>query len=256
MSNRRSFIGIIPARYESSRFPGKPLADICGMTMIERVYRQASKELSTVIVATDDMRIARAVDGFGGKVVVTSHKCRSGTERCCEVVRKLSIPRSDVVINIQGDEPFIDPSMIRALRRCFRNPSTEISTIVRPFDPQGSYEQLADPNRPKVVVDRQGFAMYFSRSVMPYVRNYPCEEWPRRVQYYTHVGIYAYRADVLDRIARIKPSPLEEAESLEQLRWLYAGLRIKVAVSNCSSMGIDTPEDLQRAIDYCKANNL
>jgi 3-deoxy-manno-octulosonate cytidylyltransferase (CMP-KDO synthetase) len=248
------FIGIIPARYASSRFPGKPLADICGMSMIERVYRQASKELDEVVVATDDSRIEEAVKAFGGKVVMTSTAHRSGTDRCREAYHSVG-SQADVVINIQGDEPFIDPAQIAELKRCFDDAATDIATLVRPFDKAGSYDELADANRPKVVVGDDMSALYFSRSVVPYLRNYPKEEWPSRAQYYTHVGMYAYRVNVLDRITELPQSSLELAESLEQLRWLQAGYKIKVGITTYATVGIDTPEDLQHAIEFCKSLN-
>ncbi|WP_295727847.1 3-deoxy-manno-octulosonate cytidylyltransferase [uncultured Muribaculum sp.] len=248
------FIGIIPARYASSRFPGKPLADICGMTMIERVYRQASKELDDVVVATDDERIARTVEAFGGRVAMTSESHRSGTDRCREAYHIVG-SSADVVINIQGDEPFIDPAQIAELKQCFDSPATDIATLVRPFDATGSYEELADPNRPKVVLGDDMSALYFSRSVVPYLRNHPREEWPRRAQYYTHVGMYAYRADVLESITSLPQSTLELAESLEQLRWLQAGYRIRVGITTCATVGIDTPDDLRHAIEFCKKSN-
>jgi 3-deoxy-manno-octulosonate cytidylyltransferase (CMP-KDO synthetase) len=248
------FIGIIPARYASSRFPGKPLADICGMSMIERVYRQASKELDEVVVATDDSRIEEAVKAFGGKVVMTSTAHRSGTDRCREAYHSVG-SQADVVINIQGDEPFIDPAQIAELKRCFDDADTDIATLVRPFDKAGSYNELADANRPKVVVGDDMSALYFSRSVVPYLRNYPKEEWPSRAQYYTHVGMYAYRVNVLDRITELPQSSLELAESLEQLRWLQAGYKIKVGITTYATVGIDTPEDLQHAIEFCKSLN-
>lgn len=247
-----TFIGIIPARYASSRFPGKPLADICGMTMIERVYRQASKELTDVVVATDDLRIVDAVKAFGGNVVMTSESHRSGTDRCREAYHAVG-SSADVIINIQGDEPFIDPCQIAELKRCFDDSSTDIATLVRPFDRDGSYDSLADPNRPKVVVGDDMTALYFSRSVIPYLRNYPKEEWPSHARYYTHVGMYAYRSAVLDRITSLPQSSLELAESLEQLRWVQAGFRIKVGITTCATVGIDTPEDLRHAIEFCKA---
>lgn len=245
------FIGIIPARYASSRFPGKPLADIGGMTMIERVYRRASKALVDVAVATDDERIARAVEVFGGRAVMTSPSHRSGTDRIAEAYSRLKSD-ADVIINIQGDEPFIDPAQIEALKGCFDDSRTEIATLVRPFDTTLGYDALADPNKPKVVVDDRGYAMYFSRSVIPYVRGAECGEWPARTSYFTHVGIYAYTADALAEIVRLPQSPLELAESLEQLRWLQAGYRIRTAVTTCPTVGIDTPEDLERAIAYLK----
>ncbi len=246
-----TFIGIIPARYASSRFPGKPLADICGKSMIERVYRQASKELDDVYVATDDERIADAVRNFGGRVVMTSSEHRSGTDRCFEAYRNIG-SKADVVINIQGDEPFIDPTQIAELKRCFKDSSTKIATLVREFDPSLGWDALFDPNRPKVTFDKNMNALYFSRSIIPYVRNHPWEEWIYSSKFYMHVGMYAYRADVLSQITKLPQSSLELAESLEQLRWLQNGYTIKVGITDSPTIGIDTPEDLARAIEFCK----
>lgn len=243
------FIGIIPARYASTRFPGKPLAMIGNMTMIERVYRQASKALDEVYVATDDDRIAQTVKAFGGQAVMTGDHHRSGTDRCREAYEK-SGSDAHVIINIQGDEPFVDPSQIEALKACFTSPDVEIATLVRPFDPSLGVEALFDKNTPKVVIDNQGNAMYFSRSVIPFVRNYEPQEWPREAQFYTHIGMYGYRADILREITELPQSSLEIAESLEQLRWLQNGYKIKTGTSTCPTIGIDTPEDLQRAIQY------
>lgn len=243
------FIGIIPARYASTRFPGKPLADIGGMTMIERVYRQASKSLSHVVVATDDCRIYEAVKAFGGNVEMTSTEHRSGTDRCREAYLNCGSD-ADVVINIQGDEPFIDPAQIDSLKSCFDDSSTQIATLVRRFDASAGIDALANPNTPKVVCDNRGFAMYFSRSVIPYIRGAEPAEWPALTQYLTHVGIYAYRADVLAEIVKLPQSPLELAESLEQLRWLQGGYKIRTAVTDAPTVGIDTPEDLLKAIKY------
>ena len=248
------FIGIIPARYASSRFPGKPLADLCGMTMIERVYRQASKELDEVWVATDDDRIAATVKGFGGKAVMTSPDHRSGTDRCHEAYLNVGSD-AEVIINIQGDEPFIDPRQIAALKHCFDDASTELATLVRPFDPARGYDELSDPNTPKVVIDDDMNALYFSRSVIPYVRSQTPEDRFRGVQFYTHVGMYAYRAATLARITSLPQGKLELAESLEQLRWLEDGFKIKVGVTDCPTIGIDTPADLQRAVELCKSLN-
>lgn len=248
------FIGIIPARYASTRFPGKPLARIGSMTMIERVWRQVGRVLgNNVWVATDDSRIYDAVAAFGGNAVMTSTEHRSGTDRCREAYEKVG-SGEDVVINIQGDEPFIEPRQIEAVMQCFDDPATDIATLVRAFDPAGSYEVLADPNTPKVVVDNGMNAIYFSRSVIPYLRNVPVEKWPTSHTFYTHVGMYAYRATVLDEITRLPQSGLELAESLEQLRWLQSGYRIKVGVTDCSSIGIDTPQDLENAIKLLGIN--
>ena len=235
--NDMNFIGIIPARYASTRFPGKPLARIGQLTKIERVWRQVRRVLDDVWVATDDSRIYDAVKEFGGNVVMTSTEHRSGTDRCREAYELIG-GGQDVVINIQ----------------CFDDPATDIATLVRPFAADGSYEQLADPNTPKVVVDAQMNAIYFSRSVIPYLRNIPMEQWPSHHGYYTHVGMYAYRAHVLGEITRLPQSSLELAESLEQLRWVQNGYRIKVGVTDCHSIGIDTPQDLENAIKLLNAD--
>lgn len=243
------FIGIIPARYASTRFPGKPLADIGGMTMIERVCRQASKALSEVIVATDDIRIADTVAAFGGRAVMTSPDHRSGTDRCYEAYC-LSGSDADVVINIQGDEPFIAPSQIEALKGCFDIPGTRLATLVRRFDPAAGWDALFNPNTPKVVLDDSMHALYFSRSIIPYVRNRPWQEWIDSAVFHTHVGLYGYRADTLAEIVRLPQSPLELAESLEQLRWLQAGYSIRAALTDAPTIGIDTPADLEAAVEY------
>lgn len=240
------FIGIIPARYASTRFPGKPLAMLGDKTVIQRVYEQASKELDDVAVATDDERIRDAVVAFGGKAVMTSTKHRSGTDRVREAFANLGSD-ADVIINIQGDEPFIHPSQIAALKACFDDPATEIATLIRPFDPELGFEALENPNSPKVEVDDNRFALTFSRSVIPYLRNFPKLEWPSHHQYYTHVGIYAYKARVLAEITQLPQSSLEIAESLEQLRWIQNGYKIKTAETRIATIGIDTPEDLERA---------
>ncbi len=252
--NKLTFAGFIPARYASTRFPGKPLADIGGMTMIERVYRQASKALDEVYVATDDERIYDAVKAFGGHVIMTGTHHRSGTDRCYEAYCNSGC-RADVVINIQGDEPFVDPSQIEAVKACFDAPGTSIATLVRPFDPARGFEALFDKNTPKVVMDNDMNAMYFSRSVIPYVRNHEWKEWPERAEYFTHIGMYAYRADVLKELTTLPQSSLEIAESLEQLRWLQNGYKIKCGVSTCPTIGIDTPEDLEQARQYVKSLN-
>ena len=251
MNEKLSFIGIIPARYASTRFPGKPLAMLGGMTMIERVYRQVSKALDRVVVATDDDRIMAAVEAFGGKAVMTSTEHRSGTDRCQEAYLKNG-GGEDVIINIQGDEPFIQPDQLQAIMACFDDEGTDIATLVRPFAPNRPYSELENPNSPKVVLDSQMRARYFSRSVIPYIRGREREEWPKATQYYTHVGMYAYSANVLAEITRLPQSPLELAESLEQLRWLENGYTIKAGITNTATIGIDTPEDLQRAEEYLR----
>ncbi len=252
------YIGIIPARYASTRFPGKPLVDIGGKPMIRRVYEQASKALEVVIVATDDTRIYDCVRGFGGNAVMTrtDHKC--GTDRVQEAYDQYKAamcptPLADeevVVINIQGDEPFIQPAQIHALQSCF---PTEIATLVKPFTAEDTLSDLENPNTPKVVFSHNTHeALYFSRSVIPYLRGVDKSEWLTRGRYYRHIGMYAYRADILRRITLMDQTPLEIAESLEQLRWLENGIKIKVAVCDTYSMGIDTPEDLQQAIAHLK----
>lgn len=244
------FIGIIPARYASTRFPGKPLAEICNRTVIHRVYEQASKALETVVVATDDERIYNAVEAFGGKVVMTraDHKC--GTDRCLEAYEAITTPswreqndHDTVVINIQGDEPFIQPEQIESLMKCFDREDTDIATLVRPFTDEDTQEDLENVNTPKVNWDKTtGVAKMFSRKVIAASDG----------TYYRHIGIYAYRADVLAKITQLPQSPLEIAERLEQLRWLENGYCIRVGVTETPTIGIDTPEDLQKAIEWYK----
>ncbi|HJB73029.1 3-deoxy-manno-octulosonate cytidylyltransferase [Barnesiella sp. An22] len=241
------FIGIIPARYASTRFPGKPLADMKGKYMIQRVYEQARKVLDHVCVATDDDRIFNAVQSFGGEVVMTSAQHRSGTDRCFEAYRTLG-GHEDVVINIQGDEPFIKPEQIESLIACFDSPQIQIATLVRPFEASEGYEALANPNSPKVVLNERHEALYFSRSVIPYLRGVEPAEWLARHTYYKHIGMYGYRADVLGQITCLPQSSLELAESLEQLRWLQNGYTIKVGITTQETIGIDTPADLEKAI--------
>ena len=248
-----NFIAIIPARYASTRFPGKPLADIGGMSMIERVYTQATKALEHVWIATDDQRIADEVNRFGGRVMMTSTTHRSGTDRCCEALEKIEAETGlsfDVVINIQGDEPFVDPSQIKALMEQFREPATDIATLARSFPTGGSYDAIADPNVVKVVMGTNGKALYFSRSVIPFVRNVEKSEWVAHTPYFTHVGMYAYRVATLKEIVRLPQSSLELAESLEQLRWLQGGYNIRVGITELRTIGIDTPEDLAAARQY------
>ncbi len=247
------FIGIIPARYASTRFPGKPLADIDGKSMIQRVYEQLSGVLDLVYVATDDNRIEEAVHTFGGHVVMTSAEHKSGTDRCMEAFQKVGAG-CDVVINIQGDEPFIHSSQIESLMKCFTdNIDTQIATLVKPFSIDDDFESvLFNPNSPKVVLNAKHEAIYFSRSVIPYYRNAPYQEWLKMQTYYKHIGLYAYRADVLKQITALPQSSLELAESLEQLRWIENGYRIRVAISEVETIGIDTPEDLERAVKFLK----
>lgn len=246
------FIGIIPARYASSRFPGKPLAMIDSKPMIVRVAERAESALDEVVVATDDERIAACCADHGHRAIMTSADHRSGTDRCREAL-DLSGSAADVVINIQGDEPFIDPRQIRQLADCFEaDPSTEIATLVRRFDPALGWDALFNPNTPKVELDLRGNALMFSRSIIPYVRSHPWQEWIATTTFYTHVGMYGYRSSTLREITRLPQSPAEIAESLEQLRWLQNGYRIATAVTDIPTVGIDTPDDLARAVAMMK----
>ena len=246
------FIGVIPARYASTRFPGKPLAVLGGKTVIQRVYEQVAGILGErTYVATDDERIFRAVEAFGGKAVMTSPNHKSGTDRIEEAVMKIG-GDSDVVINIQGDEPFIQRSQIEEIIRCFDDPETQIATLGKPFDRDQEYAALENPNSPKVVVDNKGYAMYFSRSIIPYIRGKEKAMWMDSFPFVKHLGIYAYRREVLHEITQLPQSSLEIAESLEQLRWLQNGYRIKVGLTDVETVGIDTPEDLKRAEDFLR----
>lgn len=240
------FMGIIPARYGSSRFPGKPLAKLGGRCVIEWVYSQASKVLDDVAVATDDDRIYNEVKRFGGKVEMTSTNHKSGTDRCWEAYNKSGI-QADVVINIQGDEPFIQPEQIEGLMRCFDDAGTDIATMVKPFDAGTPYEVLENPNCVKCVRGEKGEALYFSRSVVPYLRGIDKDEWSSKETYYKHLGIYAYKTNVLAQIVKMEQGRAEKIESLEQLRWLENGFKIKTAVTKTETVGIDTPEDLIKA---------
>ena len=241
------FVGIIPARYASTRFPGKPLADILGQPMIQRVYERASQVLDTVVVATDDQRIYDAVVQFGGRVVMTSENHKTGTDRCYEALTKL--PETyDVVINIQGDEHFIAIDQIEALKNCFVSDQIQLATLVKPFDANTSIDELENPNTPKVILSQAGEAICLSRSVIPYLRGVEKSQWAAAHTYYKHIGIYAYRTDILAQITKMTQTPIEKAESLEQLRWLENGLHIHVAITHSDNHSIDTPEDLQRVV--------
>ncbi|MFR9603665.1 MAG: 3-deoxy-manno-octulosonate cytidylyltransferase [Rikenellaceae bacterium] len=239
-------VAIIPARYASTRFEGKPLAQLGGVTVIERVYRRVSSVVDDVVVATDDKRIVEAVESFSGRVVMTSKDHKSGTDRCWEAYEKFGV-EADIVINVQGDEPFIDPSQITSLIGCFDSEEVDIATLVKPFDPTDKVEALENPNSPKVVVDNSMRALYFSRSVIPYLRGVERAEWLTAHTFYKHIGMYAFRRSALSEVTRLAQSSLEIAESLEQLRWIENGYRIGVGVTNIETIGIDTPEDLERA---------
>lgn len=240
----KTFVGIIPARYASTRFPGKPLANIAGKTMIERVYGRAkeSRFLSDVIVATDHELIRDEVERFGGKVCLTSPDHPSGTDRCAEVVERMKLS-CDAIINIQGDEPFIEPKQIDLLCGCFDDERTELATLIKEID---SSEVLFNPSSPKVIVDQNQFAIYFSRHPIPYLRGCDEKDWVNSHKFFQHIGIYGYRRAILKQITALKPSSLEKAESLEQLRWLENGFSIKTAITSYDTIAIDTPEDLKR----------
>jgi 3-deoxy-manno-octulosonate cytidylyltransferase (CMP-KDO synthetase) len=234
---------IIPARYASTRFPGKPLALLGGRTMVEWVYRRASEAFTTVAVATDDERIAAEVRRFGGWAVMTSSDHCSGTDRCAEALIRMqeeSSTKADVVINVQGDEPFVDPALLSQLISCF-NYDTQIATVVKPFE---NVTDLLNPNNVKAVVTEAGRAIYFSRSPVPYIRGFAQEDWLNRHTFYWHLGLYAFRAGILARLTELSPSPLEIAESLEQNRWLENDYHIRVIQTKGENVAIDTPEDL------------
>jgi 3-deoxy-manno-octulosonate cytidylyltransferase (CMP-KDO synthetase) len=241
------FAGIIPARYASSRFPGKPLALIGNKPMIQRVFEQASKKLGVVYVATDDKRIYDTVRNFGGKALMTSSDHQSGTDRCAEAVDLIMTETGkmiDVVLNIQGDEPFIKPEQIELLMKCFTDENVDIATLVRRTEPG---EDIFNPNQPKVILNSTGDAIYFSRAAIPYIRDAEKNEWSKKHIYFKHIGLYAYRTKTLKKITLLDRSPLEISESLEQNRWIENGFRIRTAVTLWDNIGIDTPDDLEKA---------
>ncbi len=240
------FVVIIPARYASTRFPGKPLAVLGGKPVIQRVYEQALTATSEVYVATDDERIFSCVEAFGGKAVMTRTDHKSGTDRINEAVEKIDT-KADVVINIQGDEPFVTSSQLQTIMQLFDTSETQIGTLGKPFE---NIDAVMNQNSPKIVTDINGFAMYFSRSAIPFIRGVEKEEWLGKFPFLKHLGIYAYRRSVLQEITRLPQSPLEIAESLEQLRWLQNGYKIKVGITDVETVGIDTPDDLIRAEQF------
>lgn len=250
-----NFIAIIPARYASTRFPGKPLAMLGEKSVIQRVYEQVTKQLPAC-VATDDERIFEHVKSFGGHVVMTRTDHKSGTDRIEEAVEKLQLAKefeiddnNTVIVNVQGDEPFIQPEQIKALCECFNDPTTDIATLGIKFK---TLEAIKNPNSPKIILDNMGFAMYFSRSVIPYVRGKEEAEWPQSFDFLKHIGMYAYKRNILKEVTSLPQSSLEIAESLEQLRWLQNGYKIKVGETTQETIGIDTPEDLAEAIKRLK----
>ncbi len=242
-------VAIIPARYASTRFEGKPLVQLDGVSVIERVYHRVSSVVDTVAVATDDERIMSAVESFGGHAIMTSNLHKSGTDRCWEAYTKLG-EEADVVVNVQGDEPFIDPSQITSLIECFDSEDVDIATLVKPFEATDGIDMLENPNSPKVVIDNSMRAIYFSRSVIPYLRGVAKEEWLQKHTYYKHIGMYAFRTAALSKVTTLPQSSLELSESLEQLRWIENGYKIGVGVTNIETIGIDTPEDLARAEEF------
>ena len=246
------FIGIIPARYASTRFPGKPLALLGGKPVIQHVYEKVAAVLEAAYVATDDERIYDVVKSFGGQVVMTRTDHKSGTDRIEEAIEKIG-GEWDVVVNVQGDEPFVAKSQLDTICHCFDDPTTQIATLGKPFE---SMEAVQNPNSPKIVVDNMGFAMYFSRSVIPYVRGKEKSSWLTHYPFLKHLGIYAYRKDVLRQVTQLPQSSLEIAESLEQLRWLQNGFKIKVGTPDVETVGIDTPQDLERAEEFLKTQLL
>lgn len=245
-------LAIIPARYASTRFPAKPLAMLGGKPIIERVYTQVRRAVEDVVVATDDERIYDAVCNFGGRAVMTSTEHQSGTDRCYEAMTKVG-GDYDVIINVQGDEPFIQPEQIESLVACFDDPTTDIATLVKPFSESDGIEALENPNSPKVVITRDMKAIYFSRSVIPYMRGVERQEWLTKHTYYKHIGMYAFRSRTLGEITRLEQSSLELSEKLEQLRWLENGYRIGVGITDIETIGIDTPDDLRRAEEFLAA---
>jgi 3-deoxy-manno-octulosonate cytidylyltransferase (CMP-KDO synthetase) len=252
MDKRNRIAGIIPARYGSTRFPGKPLADINGMSMIERVYKRSKMAglLDEVVVATDDERIIAAVEKFGGKAVMTSASHRSGTDRCLEALQRIK-GSWDIVINIQGDEPLISPEQINQLARCFYNNEVQIGTLIKAIK---SSEELINPGTVKVIKDNLARAIYFSRSPLPYQRDKAEQEWVSTHEYYKHIGIYGYRTETLKKIASLPQSSLEIAESLEQLRWLQNGFPIFTSVTLYDNIAVDTPDDLQVIIELLNSS--
>lgn len=241
-------LGVIPARWASSRFPGKPLVKIGEKSMIQRVYEQSRKALDFVVVATDDERIVTEMNKFGGQVVMTSAEHQSGTDRCFEALNIIETSRKikfDIVVNIQGDEPFVQPEQISDVVSCFDDPLAEISTLIKRIT---TSEALFNPNNPKVVKNNNNEAIYFSRSTIPYVVNVKDNEWLNKFTFYEHLGLYGYKTDVLRKITKLAPSALEKSESLEQNRWIENGFRIKVAETEYENISIDTQEDLDKII--------
>ncbi len=240
-------VAIIPARYGSSRFPGKPLAKLCGKEIILHVCAQVEKSGILPVVATDDERILKCVEDEGYQAILTSTDHKSGTDRIREALDKMESEKIDVVINVQGDEPFINPSQLKALEKVFEDKDIEIATLIRKLPPENGIENLLNPNLVKVVKDKDNNALYFSRHPIPYVRGVEPERWFEHADFFSHVGVYAYRPTTLRKITDLPQGKLEKNESLEQLRWLEAGIPILTVETEGINVGIDTPEDLIEA---------
>jgi len=244
-----NILAIIPARYASTRFPGKPLVNIQGKSMIQRVIEQSLKAFEYVYVATDDQRIYEHVYQLGYQAVITSDQHKSGTDRCAEaldIISKHLNINFDIVVNVQGDEPFISPKQLKLVVKAFEHEPTQIATLIKKIENE---QDLFDPNKPKVIVDSKGKAIYFSRSTIPHIRNYETKDWLKHHTFYKHIGLYAYRTHVLKEITKLQMSTLEKAESLEQLRWIENGYHIQTLVTTHETLSIDTPEDLNNAIN-------
>lgn len=243
-------LGVIPSRYESSRFPGKPLIDLMGKSMIQRVYEgsKASSLIQEVVVATDDDRIFSHVESFGGKVVMTSENHRSGTDRCGEVIENYK--DYDIVINIQGDEPLVDVSQLEQIVQLFEDPEVQIATLAKKIDKS---EDIFNPNRIKVVLDKNANGVYFSRSPIPFTQGVEKEDWLKHSDYFRHIGIYAYRTTCLRDLVRLEPTQLEKTESLEQLRWIFNGFQIRIGLTEIETPNIDTPEDVKEVLKFLVA---
>lgn len=241
-----NILAIIPARLASTRFPGKPLIDINGKPMIQRVYEQTKKAFENVVVATDDDRIFAAVEKFGGKAIMTSEKHESGTDRCAEalsIYEKLSKQEFEFIINVQGDEPYIQPEQLKLLAACIQKQGSQIATLVKKIE---NDEVLFDRNIPKVVINKNKEVIYFSRQTIPYLRNEESNNWIQKHVFYKHIGLYAYTKSILLEITKLKPSKLEKAESLEQLRWIENEYKINVEITDIESISVDTKEDLEK----------
>jgi len=242
-------LGIIPSRYESSRFPGKPLIDIAGKSMIQRVYEQSLKSnmINELVVATDDERIFKHVKSFGGNVMMTSTEHTSGTDRCGEVIKEYT--GFDIVINIQGDEPLIRPEQLDELLMSFKNSDIKLATLVKEMT---NIDDVLNPNRIKVVLDKENNGVYFSRSPIPYIANTEAKDWMSKAKFWKHIGIYAWRSDVLEKLIKLPKTDLEKQESLEQLRWVYNGYKIATVQTNIETPNIDVPEDLEKVLSLLK----